>query len=310
MRELVNTQIDYDKVIVHSTPDLWHHWTRFEQHKHIIGYTVWETSSIPKEWVSACNQVNEVWVPCDWNMQVFKDSGVTTPLRKVPHAIDVPDLELVPNFNLEGVNENDFVFYSIFQWQERKNPYGLLSAYTAAFTGVDDVVLVLKTYRHDHGGDRDQIIKLIKDFRQFMNLNHYPKMFLVVENMSRDGILGLHKRGDSFLLLQRSEGWGLPHFEAAACGKSVITPAYGGQTDFLNEENSYPINYTLTPVGGMTWSPYYRGDQYWAEPDLKNAIERMRHVYNNRDEAKAKGRRARQNIIDNFTWDRIGDMIV
>ncbi len=310
LRGLVNTKVDYNNVIVHSTPDLWAHWIRFERNKYIIGYTVWETSSIPREWVAACNQVQEVWVPCDWNMGVFKDSGVKVPLYKTPHAIDIPDLDAVVNFNLEGIGHNDYVFYSVFQWQERKNPYGLLSAYTAAFSGVDGVVLVLKTYRHDHGGDRDQILKLIKDFRQFMNLEHYPKMFLVVENMSRDEILGLHKRGDCFVLLQRSEGWGLPHFEAAACGKPVITPAYGGQTDFLTDENSYPLNYTLTPVGGMTWSPYYRGDQYWAEPDMKQAIETMRHVYDNRDEAKQKGQLARQNIDKNFTWDRIGDMIV
>jgi glycosyltransferase involved in cell wall biosynthesis len=172
------------------------------------------------------------------------------------------------------------------------------------------VCLVLKTYRHDHGGDREQIIKLIKDFRQFMNLPHYPKMFLVVENMSKEGITGLHKRGDCFLLLQRSEGWGLPHFEAAAVGNPIITPAYGGQTDFLNEANSYPVDYSLTPVGGMTWSPYYRGDQYWAEPDMKHAIETMRHVYDNRDEAKAKGQLARQGVSANFTWDKIGDKVV
>jgi len=310
LRGLVNAQIDYDKVIVHSTPDLWHHWTRFEQNKYLIGYTVWETSNIHPLWVDACNNVREVWVPCDWNMEVFTNSGVKTPLHKIPHAIDIPDPETVPNFNLEGISSNDYVFYSIFQWQERKNPYGLLSAYTAAFTGVDDVVLVLKTYRHDHGGDRDQIIKLIKDFRQFMTLEHYPKMFLVVENMSKDGIMGLHKRGDCFFLLQRSEGWGLPHFEAAASGKPVITPAYGGQVDFLKEDNSYLVDYSLTPVGGMTWSPYYRGDQYWAEPDMKHAVDTLRHVYNNRDEAAEKGKRAKQFVSDNFTWDKIGDKVV
>lgn len=310
LRGLVNTKVDYDNVIVHSTPDLWQHWTRSEQNKYIIGYTVWETSRIHPIWTEACNKVREVWVPCDWNMKVFKESGVRSPLYKVPHALDVPDLNTLPDFNLEGISTNDYVFYSIFQWQERKNPYGLLSAYTAAFTGVDDVVLVLKTYRHDHGGDRDQIIKLIKDFRQFMNLEHYPKMFLVVENMSKNNIMGLHKRGDCFVLLQRSEGWGLPHFEAAACGNPVITPAYGGQTDFLNEENSYPLDYTLTPVGGMPWSPYYRGDQYWAEPDMKQAVETMRHVYSNREEASTKGQLARQNIVTNYTWDNIGEMIV
>ena len=310
LRSLVNNNINYDKVIVHSTPDLWHHWARFEQNKYIIGYTVWETSRIHSSWTEACNKAREVWVPCDWNLQVFKESGVTVPLYKIPHAIDVPDLAKVPDFNLEGISPNDYVFYSIFQWQERKNPYGLLSAYASAFSGVDDVVLVLKTFRHDHGGDRDQIIKLIKDFRQFMNLVHYPKMFLVVENMSHEGIMGLHKRGDCFVLLQRSEGWGLPHFEAAATGKPVITTGYGGQVDFLKEDNSYLLDYTLTPVGGMTWSPYYRGDQYWAEPDLKGAIDSMRHVYTHRDEAKEKGERARKMIQDNFTWNQIGDMIV
>jgi len=310
LRELINTRVDYDKVIIHSTPDLWNQWVRFEQNKYIIGYTVWETSRIHPVWVEACDKVREVWVPCEWNKQVFKDSGVSTPLHKIPHAIDVPNLETVPNFNLEAVGPNDYVFYSIFQWQERKNPYGLLAAYTAAFSGVEEVVLVLKTYRNDHDADRDQIIKLVKDFRQFMNLEHYPKMFLVVENMSNVGITGLHKRGDCFVLLQRSEGWGLPHFEAAACGKPVITPSYGGQSDFLTAENSYPLDYTLTPVGGMTWSPYYQGNQYWAEPNMKQAIETMRHVYNHRDEAAAKGQLARQNIIDNYTWDRIGNMVV
>jgi glycosyltransferase involved in cell wall biosynthesis len=102
----------------------------------------------------------------------------------------------------------------------------------------------------------------------------------------------------------------LPHFEAAACGNPVITPAYGGQADFLNEENSYPLKYNLTPVGGMTWSPYYRGDQYWAEPDLEHAVNTMRHVYNNREEAALKGQLAKQKVAENFTWDKIGDMIV
>jgi glycosyltransferase involved in cell wall biosynthesis len=310
LRSLMDNHIDYDKVIVHSTPDLWHHWTRFERDKYIIGYTVWETSQIHPTWVTSCNKANEVWVPCEWNMDVFKDSKVSVPLHKIPHAIDIPDMDTVPDFNLDTIPQNMYVFYSIFQWQERKNPYGLLSAFSVAFSGVEDVILVLKTYRHDHGGDKNAIKDLIMDFRKFVNLEHFPKMFLVVENLSRQNMLALHKRGDCFVLLQRSEGWGLPHFEAAACGKPVITPGYGGQSDFLKEDNSYLLDYTLTPVGGMNWSPYYTSDQYWCEPDMKQAIETMRHVYNNRDEAKEKGQRARDYVSQNFSWDKIGDMIV
>lgn len=310
LRSLINNNVDYDKIITHSTPDLWGHYTKFEQNKYMIGYTVWETSNIHPTWTMACNRANEVWVPCDWNMEVFRNSGVKVPLHKIPHAIDVPDLNTVPEFNLEGISEDDFVFYSIFQWQERKNPYGLLAAYTSAFTNVDDVVLVLKTYRHDHAGDKDSIKQLVMEYKKYMTLDHFPKMYLIVENMSSENILALHRRGDCFTLLQRSEGWGLPHFEAASMGNPVITPAYGGQTDFLKEDNSYLIDYQLTPVTGMPWSPYYRGDQWWCEPDIKQAVDTMRHVYHNRDEAKEKGLRARQYVQENFTWDRIGDMIV
>ena len=310
LQELVNAKVDYDKVIVHSTPDLWQNFTRFETNKYIIGYTVWETSRLHPTWTASCNRVDEVWVPCDWNLEVFKESGVHTPLYKVPHAIDLPDLDNLPSFNLEGIPEDMFVFYSVFQWQERKNPYGLLSSFCSAFSDVDDVVLVLKTYRHDLGTDKEAIRELIMDFRKYITLNKFPKMYLLVENMSSENLMGLHKRGDCFLLLQRSEGWGLPHFEAAAVGNPVITTGYGGQNEFLKEDNSYLLNYTLGPVTGMTWSPYYTAEQYWAEADAKHAIDTMRYVYNNRDEAKAKGLKAREYIADNFTWDRIGKTIV
>lgn len=307
---LVNNQINYDKVIVHSTPDLWERWTNFEGNKYVIGYTVWETNKLDPRWTQACNKVDEVWLPCKWNMEVFRDSGVTTPLYKIPHAIDVPDLEALPSFNLQGISQDCYVFYSIFQWQERKNPYGLLSAYNAAFTGIDDVVLILKTYNRDQSSDLESVKKLILDFRKYIHLDNYPKIMLLVENMSREGILALHNRGDCFVLLQRSEGWGLPHFEAAACGNPIITPGYGGQTDFLNDDNSYLVNYTLCPVTGMAWSSYYRGDQLWCEPDLEHAIKQFRHVYANREEAVEKGRKARRLVEDNFTWDKVGDLML
>ena len=110
-----NNTVDYDKVIVHSTPDLWERWTQFESNVHVIGYTVWETSKLDPRWTEACNKSAEVWVPSEWNMQVFRDSGVTAPLYKIPHAIDVPNLGELQKFNLDGVPQNPYIFYSIFQ---------------------------------------------------------------------------------------------------------------------------------------------------------------------------------------------------
>lgn len=310
LRGLINNNVDYDKIIAHCTPDLWQRYTQFERNKYLIGYTVWETSHIHPSWVQCCNRADEVWVPCDWNMKVFGDSGVSSRLYKVPHAIEVPDLDSIVGFNLDGISSDDFVFYSIFQWQSRKNPYDLLAAYCSAFTGIEDVVLVLKTYLHDHAADKEAVRDLILQFRKMMNLDHFPKLYLIVENMSKENIMGLHKRGDCFVLLQHSEGWGLPHFEAAAVGNPVITPSYGGQVDFLKDNNSYLVDYQLTPVVGMPWSPYYKGDQWWCDPDLQHAVRQMRHVYNHREEAKSRGAQARRLVQENFSWDRVGDLVV
>lgn len=310
LKSLVNKPVDYDKVIVHCTPDLWQHYTKFESNKYIIGFTVWETSQIHPSWVVACNRVDEVWVPCQWNVEVFKNSGVKCPIYKIPHTLNIPDMEKVSDFNLEGLPENTFTFYSIFQWQERKNPYGLLAAYCAAFSGVEDVALVIKSYLHDHAGDKDSIRDLILQYKQYMTLDHFPKIYLIVDNLSKDGILSLHKKGDCFVLLQRSEGWGYCHFEAAAMANPIITPSYGGQTEFLKEDNSYLVDYQETPVSGMPWSPYYRGDQWWCEPNIKQTVSFMRHVYENRKEAKEKGLKARDFILNNFNQQKIGDLVV
>ncbi len=69
----------YDRLIIHSTPDLWQ--STVLQHKHIddiVGYCVWETSKLPTKWVDHINMVNQVWVPSVFNKQSFIESGVKT----------------------------------------------------------------------------------------------------------------------------------------------------------------------------------------------------------------------------------------
>ena len=213
-----------------------------------------------------------------------------------------------------------FVFYSIFHWHERKNPIGLLAAYFAAFSGVHDVVLVLKTYfdwaqpagsadaegRSDDHRLQDQVAA----FKRRMKLAHYPRVVGMTGILGRDDIQGLHRRGDAFVLLQRSEGWGLPHFEAAGMANPVITTAYGGQCDFLSADAAYLVNYTLRPVWDMDWSFFYDGSQLWAEPDLAHAIEQMRRVYADRREAAERGARAREHVVRDFTREVVGRRMV
>ncbi len=307
---LAANEIEYDKVILHSTPDTWVFYGQHELDRYRIGYTVWETSELHPIWRSSCGRVDEVWVPSTWNQDVFESSGVGVPVLVVPHAIAVPDLEAPRGSVPIALPAEAFVFYSIFQWQERKNPQGLISAYLSAFSGEDKVVLVLKTYLENHETDEGEIRERIDAAKARLRLDHYPDIVPLVANLSRDEILALHRRGDCFVLLQRAEGWGLPHFEAAACGNPVITPSFGGQTEFVTPETGYLVDYTLRPVSDMPWSPFYIGTQHWCEPDLQHAIQQMRAAFLDRAQGRERGARGRRLIAERFTRERIGERIV
>jgi len=68
-------------------------------------------------------------------------------------------------------------------------------------------------------------------------------------------------------------------------------------------------SYILNGIASSN-SPFYRGDQLWAEPDIAQASSLMRHIFKNQEEAVNKGRMLQQCIADNFTWDKMGERII
>jgi len=310
LRTLVDKKISHDKVIAHCTPDAWRSVLRHEEGKYIIGLTTWETDRLHPIWTSSCNRVQEVWVPSQWNVDVFRKSGVEVPIYRVPHALSADESGALKPLAIDGVHDDDFMFYAIFHWQERKNPAELLEVYLSTFAGENSVVLVLKTYLQHPSENPEEINAMVREIKADVNVMRYPRVIPMVQNLSHLDMQRLHRRGDCFALLQRAEGWGLPHFDAAAAGRPVITTGYGGQTDFLNADNSYLIDYQLRPVTRMRWTPYYKADGHWAAPDLHQAAKVMRHVFDHREEAKERGRRAQARVEQEFSRSVVGRLMV
>ena len=112
--------------------------------------------------------------------------------------------------------------------------------------------------------------------------------------MSRDDLYGLMSAADAYASLHRSEGLGLTMAEAMLLGKPTIATGYSGNLDFMTPDNSYLVNYDRAVIAEATW-PYPQGC-VWAEPSVEHAAELMRHVFDNPDEAKAVGRRGRDEV--------------
>ena len=308
----INKQIDYDINLIHLTPE--HYPMYKEEGKINVGYTVWETSKIHHDWVDYCNCMDAIIVPCEWNIGVFRDSGVTVPIYCVPHVINVPQYNTIKRFAINGPSDNDYIFYSIMQFTERKDPVSLLKAYWHAFDATDNVSLVIKTHRNDYSDkEKEAVIQTLKKIKSGMVLpegKEYAPVYLMLNLLSEQDILGLHKWGDCFVSLNRGEGFGLPMAEAITIGNPVITTGYGGVNQFLNKNNSYLIDYVLVPVSGMPYIKWYTSDQCWAHADVCDAAKAMRYVYENREKAKIKADLAKRNIESNFNYKAIGELYI
>ena len=316
LSSLVNTDVDFDVVVVHLTPDHFPAYAEQYKDKHLIGYTVWETSLLHPKWATACNAADEVWVPCDWNIESFRNSGVTVPIHKVHHGIDVDMYDHVSEEAVAstGLTGDTYTFLSVMQWNFRKNPEGLLRAYFNAFSPKDDVRLLLKAYigrGHPPSKEAELIKEVVTKIKGDMQLPEYPRVSLITETLPSDKLRALYSAADAYVSLTHGEGFGLTMFEAGLAGKPVIATDKGGNMEYMIAENSYPVPSEWDYVYGMaTFNPWYLGNQQWARPSLPEAARLMRYVFDNKDAAATKGQVLRELIKSEFSWDKVANQMI
>jgi glycosyltransferase involved in cell wall biosynthesis len=295
--------LDYRIKIIHITPDGYLKY--LEPMKYHIGHLFWETSSLPPSWVWNANLMNEIWTGDKYHAKVFQDSGVRVPIFVIPQAIDTEFVRPKPFTIAERPR---FLFYSIFQWIERKNPQLLLEAYWQEFSPQEDVGLLLKTYRLDFSSNEKQ--KIYSDIKKWKAGRVTAPIFLYDDLLSRDNMYRLHATGDCFVLPHRGEGWGVTQVEASLMGNPVISTDLGGMHDWMDDSTMLLLkDYKLVNVFNMDFVPWYTSNQLWAEPSLTELRQKMRWAYENYGKAKEMAERARQRVLKNFSFQAVGDVM-
>jgi hypothetical protein len=112
--------------------------------------------------------------------------------------------------------------------------------------------------------------------------------------MTPEGVGSLMKQAIAYVSLHRSEGYGLTCAEAMALGTPVIATGYSGNLDFMNDDNSFLVDYDLIPVKDSTGT--YEVDARWADPKIDSAIEKMRKVYLDKKLASKVGQAGQESI--------------
>ena len=282
----------HDMVIMHCTPDLWpKYWmekSEILKGKVVNGYCTWETNRLPKNWVNYMNgYVNEVWCPSTYNATSFRESGVTKPIRVVPHIFlpeplpDPNNVRLVDMRNGDRVEKDGrYTFYTIGEMNARKGIEDTIQAFCEAFKSSDPVRLILKVHYRSYAVENKKKCEdmLVAELRKYPS---HPPVVCLLDPMSPNEMLALHAIGDCYLALTKAEGFGLTIFDAYNYGKKIIATGYSGHMDFLGKTYPGLVRYKIGPVKGMeTFSLNYTDEQMWAYPDIDHAIDLMQKEVN------------------------------
>jgi len=288
------------------------HFTRRADARLNIGRTMFETDRLPDGWAEACNRMDRVWVPSEFNRETFARAGVDErKIGVVPGAIDMSpyDPSIAP-LRIDGAR--GFNFLSVFDWTLRKGWDSLVRAYVEEFEPDEEVALILQTHS-SLGYTIQQIAEAVAGYMQNTlgrDPERAPDIIFQDVNLPAYQMPHLYRAADCFVLPTRGEGWGRPYMEAMAMGLPTIGTNWSGNTAFMTPENSFLLDYELVPVPEAGWREVatFRG-HCWAEPDVAHLRRLMRQVFTDRAAARAVGARARADIATRFSYERVAAII-
>jgi glycosyltransferase involved in cell wall biosynthesis len=259
-----------------------------------ILYPYWELPRLNPKWVRKAQAFREIWAPSRYIEKMFLDAGFRTTL--VPQPVRIQELrDSVPH---RDSKLKILTYFDFDSRPARKNIHGTIQAFQQAFPVHGDVELLIKCRGAHDEGTRSYLGGQIASDRRLTLIDSY----LSLQEMS-DLLTGC----DVFISLHRSEGFGFGPAEALAAGKPVISTDYSGTTDFISEDTGYPVRYSLIPVKKGEY-PEWK-DQEWADPDINHAAEVLQSIYTNPEEARIKGMKGREFMINNHSPEVIGKQI-
>jgi glycosyltransferase involved in cell wall biosynthesis len=265
---------------------------------HNIGLWYWESDVTAPSQAAAFDLVDEIWVATTYLTRAFGGHG--TPVRVVPSPLvfDAPPPQLCSREH-HGLDDS-FTFLFSFDFlsvSERKNPLGLIEAYTQAFPVADGGTrLLLKSINGPLFPDELAHLRWVAASR--------PDITVRDEMLDAPDRLGLVAAVDCYISLHRSEGLGLTMAEAMSLGTPVIATGYSGNMDFMPDGSVLVV-----PAREETVGPghYYPAHGHWASPDLDAAAAHMRRVVDDED-LRHRLAVAGRSALEKFSYEAVGEI--
>lgn len=274
-RRVISKPFVQEKIgVIQSTPDRFQNITNDIR----IGLTMVENTKVGPEWIRQCNEMDALFVPNKQLIPIFQESGLKVPVMAIREGFNPDHFQYI-----ERKPRGVFTFLVLGWLDDRKNWDDPIRAFTSEFAPNEPVRMIMKNTCPYFG------YRVPNDSR-IKYMDHI---------ISPEELIKLYGMVDCLLFVTRGEGSGLPTREAMATGLPTILTNWLGTAEVCDKRYNYPIDPVAIDY------PDNRAEQpgFMARLDVAEIMYWMRHVYEHRDEAMAKGKAASEWMHSNWTWD-------
>jgi glycosyltransferase involved in cell wall biosynthesis len=253
-----------------------------------IGYTMCESDEIGTPWVGACCNMDYVFVPNEFNREVFTRAGVPEDkIRVVKQGIDTE------RFSYYERPIRDMYTFGMVGYMngvegagDRKGVFDVIRAFVSEFLPWEPVRLYIKSSNKDFGF-----------------YSHYtdPRISVDIRHLNTEEMVNLYHIFDCFVFPSRAEGVGMPPREAMSTGLPVILTNYSGLSDICNPRFNFPIEPDHFERGVNPMTVEQPGN--WAMIDIQELMYYMRWCFEHLEDAADMGREASEWIDEKESWE-------
>ena len=250
-----------------------------------------EGTRLPGGWAQKLNDHCErVIVPCEHNRETYERSGVDIPIHVLSGGTSPEEFPMIGrNGRYAPQSARPYTFLALGDRGARKGWVEVWQAFYKAFKTPEDtpdVRLLIKTRPHTNSLI-DRICGACRD----------PRITFWLADV--DSMADVYAWADCVAMPSRSEGWGMPHREAAMMSLPAIVLRYSGLDDGHTHEWAIPLE-KMEPGPIPACAAYMRGE--WMKADVDELAGAMRWCYENPQTARAIGRKAAKWLRNNQTW--------
>ena len=264
-------------------------------------YVPWEFGALPRLWVEAIRQVDQVWTYSEFTRSGMVQSGVAPEkVRVVPCGFDPATFH--PGVTPAAPVAAGFLFLYVGGLIVRKGYDLALATFLQEFAPEEDVVLLFKDfgsrtfYRGQTGLERVQAAAAA-------TATCRRRVLVVDEVLPAGALAALYRAAACLVAPYRAEGFCLPILEAMACGVPAIITGMGPAAEFAPPGTALPVTARPVPVGLRLEGHELVAPGTWAEVDTLDLGRQMRWAFEHREELAGIGARAAAFVHSHYTWE-------